>query len=92
MTRHQLEHAVAGATGESLRTIRGLGFAVLAFEPEEPESDGDSLVLDCPFCGHPVPYLGHVGDGSAAMAECDSCDVYFDPLPDEVYLATGALV
>ena len=91
MTRLQVEHAVAGATGESLRTIRGLGFAMLAFRPHEPEPEAAALVLDCPFCGHAVPYPGLVRDGSAAMAECDRCDVYFDPLPDEVYLATCAL-
>ena len=89
MTRHQLERAVAGATGESLRTVRNLGFTVLEIEPAARESEA-ALILDCPFCGRIIPYPGFASDGSPAMAECDACDVYFDAIPDEVYLATGA--
>ena len=88
MTRRQLEHAVAGATGESLRTVRGLGFGVLEFGHDGPDSEVTTLVLDCPFCGRVIPYPGLAGDGSPAMAECDPCDVYFDAIPDELYLAT----
>ena len=43
------------------------------------------LVVDCPFCGRPVPYPGQASDGSDTMAECDRCDVYFGFDPNEVY-------
>jgi hypothetical protein len=82
MTQRQLVRAVAGATGESVRTIRSLGFGVLASRPARAAEDLD-LVLDCPFCGRRVPYPG---DGDA-LAECLRCDVYFDVRPGEVYLA-----
>jgi hypothetical protein len=87
VTRPALERAVAAALGEPIATVRRLGFgpACLAMpgEPEEP-----MLVLDCPFCRAAVAYPGRSRDGSAAMAECEACDVYFDFEPSEVY-ATG---
>ena len=47
-------------------------------------------MLDCPFCGRPVPYPGLAGDGSETMAECDRCDVYFGFDPEEVYVLESA--
>jgi hypothetical protein len=82
MTQRQLVRAVTGATGESVRTIRSLGFGVLVSRPAQAAEDMD-LVLDCAFCGRRVPYPGS-GD---ALAECLRCDVYFDVRPGEVYLA-----
>ena len=76
MTQAQLDFAVAGATGESLRTIHQLGFSVLG---------NPVLVLDCPFCGRAVPYPGRCRDGSVVLAECLHCDVYFDGDEAEVY-------
>jgi hypothetical protein len=40
-------------------------------------------VVDRPFCGRRVWYPAGVG----TPAECLRCDVYFDILPEEVYLA-----
>ena len=88
MTQTQLEHNVARITGEPLRMILQRGFSVMS-SPEELETEDVQLVLDCPFCGCPVPYPGLAGDGSEAMAECDRCDVYFGFDPEEVY-AIGA--
>jgi hypothetical protein len=85
MTQAQLDGAIAGATGESLRTIHHLGFSVLGNEPHDLETDDPVLVLDCPFCGHAVPYPGRGRDGLAALAECLRCDVYFDAEEAEVY-------
>ena len=85
MTQMQLERQVARITGEPLLMIIHLGFSVMSQQPDEVENQDVQLVLDCPFCGRPVPYPGHAGDGSETMAECDSCDVYFCFDPDEVY-------
>jgi hypothetical protein len=84
MTQRQLVQAVAGATGESRRTIRTRGFGVLHAR-SRPATDDLQLVLDCPFCGHRVAFPGTL-DG--AMAECLICDLYFEALPGDVYLAS----
>lgn len=89
MTQSQLECAVAGATGESVTTVHRHGFSLLASRPADLEPEDLRLVLDCPFCGVPVAYPGTTRDGSLALAECDSCDVYFDFAVKEVY-AVGA--
>ena len=83
MTTSEIHRAVAGATGESLRTVRGLGFGLDHDAEREPEDL--CLNLDCPFCGCAVPYPGTAGDGSSALAECLRCDVYFDFAAAEVY-------
>jgi hypothetical protein len=81
----QLNHAVARATGDCLSTIRSLGFIVLPAGSSDLEPEDLDLRLDCPFCGHDVPYPGRTGDGAAALAECARCDVYFDYAAEEVY-------
>ena len=86
MTQRRLNHAVAGATGESLRTIRRLRFSVPVTLPNNPD-DGLRLVVDCPFCRQPVLYVGPVSDGAQSLAECLTCDVYFDHDLDDVYAA-----
>ena len=87
MTQHQLDFAVARATGESPRHVHRLGFSLLAPTPVDPEPEDLRLVLDCPSCGDAVPYPGAAGDGSPALAECPRCDVYFAYDPAEVYAA-----
>lgn len=48
MTQRELNHAVADVTGESLKTIAGMGFSLI--EPLDEDPDGDSsrspLVVD----------------------------------------------
>jgi hypothetical protein len=90
VTRHQLEAAVAGATGESLRTVRSLGFGLLPPRDEAPRDL--ALAVDCPFCGHPAAYPGLVSGGESALAECARCDVYFDFGPADVYTTSRARV
>ena len=53
-------------------------------EPEDIQ-----LVLECPFCGRPVPYPGSAAADFEPMAECERCDVYFGFDTFEVY-ATAA--
>ena len=91
MTQAQLEHAVARSTGESVQTVRHRGFRIQhAIPPASRPADDLCLVVDCPFCGRPVPYPARAGDGSATLAECDRDDVYFEFDPAEVYaLAAG---
>jgi hypothetical protein len=50
----------------------------LQSEPrEEPAAEDLRLVVHCPFCRGQVAYPGRSRDGSALMAECVDCDVYF---------------
>ena len=88
MTRTQLERAVAGATGESLRTVRGRGFGLLAEWPVGPRIDELTLAVDCPFCRHPIALVTGPGD-EPGLAGCDHCDVEFDFEPHEIYVAEG---
>ena len=89
MTQSQLDRSIAALTGEPIRLVKQLGFSLLSAEAEALEPEDLVLVLDCPFCGHPAPYPGPAGDGSATLAECDRCDVSFEYEIDEVYpLAT----
>ena len=70
MTHTQLHRAVASATGDSIRTIRALGFRIV------PDPEG---TVRCPTCGQPVPHPGFARDGTPALAECLGCDSYFEP-------------
>jgi hypothetical protein len=83
MTQQQLDRTVARKTGESLRTIRHLGFSIQAGPPQDLEPEDLHLAVDCSFCGRPC----HLPASPAALAECDACDVDFDYRPDEVYAA-----
>ena len=84
MTRTQLNHQVARITGEPIGNIAALGFSLLRPGGESMESEDIRLVLECPFCGRPVPYPGRGAAGSEPMAECERCDVDFDFLPQDV--------
>jgi hypothetical protein len=90
MTGTQLDRAVAVVTGETVRTIRRLGFGLLADVADDPAPEDLCLQIDCPFCGRAVTYPGPAGDGAAAPAECLACDVSFDFAPEEVYAAAPA--
>ena len=89
MTRTQLNHQVARITGEPIDFITALGFSLLCPGGESMEPEDIRLVLECPFCGRPVPYPGSAAAGSEPMAECERCDVYFGFDVFEVY-ATAA--
>jgi hypothetical protein len=89
MTQAQLDRSIAGLTGESPRTIHRLGFGLEPGASTAREPEDVRLVVDCPFCGRPVPYPGTVRDGSPALAEClePRCDVFFDFATTDVYVA-----
>jgi hypothetical protein len=91
MTRTQVNHLVAARTGESLAVIRRLGFQLQA-EPREEPARELRLALTCPFCRRPVAYPGRSRDGSAALAECEGCDVYFPFEDSEVFPASARQV
>ena len=86
MTSLSIDRTVAQITGESLRRIRRVGFSVFTEEHEDSPSDAVQLVLDCPFCRRPLPYLGLVRLGEPPLAECLICDVEFEFDLDEVYI------
>jgi hypothetical protein len=90
MTQAQLDRAVAATTGESIITVKNLGFSLMSPRRDTAEHDVQ-LALDCPFCDRPVPYPGRTRDGALPMAECARCDVYFDFQPDEVYASASAM-
>jgi hypothetical protein len=84
MTRTQLNHQVARITGEPIENFMALGFSLLRPSGESMDPEDIRLVLECPFCGRPVPYPGSAAAGSEPMAECERCDVYFGFLSHEV--------
>jgi hypothetical protein len=86
MTQAQLDRAVARATGEPLRLIRGLGFGPAPRRPPWPKAEDLALCVLCPFCGRRLPYPGAPG-GAPALGACDRCDVYFDVAPKDVFAA-----
>jgi hypothetical protein len=90
VTQVQLDHAVAMATGETVRAVRHLGFSILEPRPECPDLDDLSLVIDCPFCGGMILYPGLPGDDAPALAACPACDIEFEYAPYEVYTADMA--
>jgi hypothetical protein len=92
-TQRQLDRAVARRTGESLATIRRLGFGPLVAGPDAPDLEPEDLqlALDCPFCGHPVALASGPG-GPPPLAGCDRCDVEFGYDPSEVYPAPAVAV
>ncbi len=101
MTTSTLHRSVARQTGESLSTVRAIGFQPLEDLPLDDEPT--HLALDCPCCGAQVPLTEHGLANLPEFAECYRCDaaygyeyseVYkYDPdasaCPDEIYLAVA---
>ena len=92
MTRDQLNHRIATRTGESLAVIRRLGFQLKPGPREEPAAEDIRLVVHCPFCRGQVPYPGRSRDGSALMADCAECDVYFPFEDRDVFPASSGRI
>jgi hypothetical protein len=90
MTRNQLSHLIATRTGEPLSVINRLGFQIKSEPREGPAAEELRLVVHCPFCREPVPYPGRSRDGSAALAECADCDVYFEFEDRDVFPASAS--
>ena len=90
MTQAQLDRTVARRTGESIQTIRHLGFHAQVGPCKDLEPEDLHLAVDCPFCGKGNKLPSGPG-GLPALAECDRCDVFFDYAPAEVYAAGPAI-
>jgi hypothetical protein len=86
MTQAQLDRSVARSTGESLRTVRSLGFHLQAGRPLDLEPEDLHLAIDCPRCGGPCP-LPCDREDPVAMGECVPCDFLFDYRPSDVRVA-----
>jgi hypothetical protein len=78
MTQRQLESAVADATGESLGLVQDLGFSLISPDRDDLEPEDLVLAVVCPSCRRSVTYPGPTRDGSLPLAECLSCDLYFE--------------
>lgn len=89
MTQSQLDRSVAQTTGESLRTVRSLGFGLQAGPALDPDPEELHLAVSCPRCGaaRELPCDRH---GLAAMGECGPCDLLFDYRPGDVRVAGEA--
>jgi len=85
MTQRELTCQIARITGEPASTVNRLGFSVISDQNDCLEPEDVELMLDCPFCGLPVPFPGLASDGSETLAECDRCDIYFGFDVHEVY-------
>ena len=86
MTRRELTHAVARATGESAHLIRERGFSLIdAGQPCDPESSA-GLGLTCPGCGADVQLVAVGSDPLPEFAECGRCDAVYAWDEDEVDL------
>jgi hypothetical protein len=92
MNRTQLDSTIAARTGESLSVIRRIGFQFQVQPREQPEPEEICLVVFCPFCRQPTDYPGRAGDGSAVLAECDGCDVFFEFEDRDVFPASSKSV
>jgi hypothetical protein len=85
MTQSQLVRAVAGATGESLRTIRGRGFSILPESSRHRAPEDLVLAVMCPFCGRAIA-LTKRPRSAPSLAECGRCDIEFDYQPADVFV------
>ena len=86
MTQAQLNRSVARHTGESLCTVRSLGFHLQSGHPLDPEPEELHLAVECPHCGRRCP-LPFRGDGPPVMGACVPCDLLFDYGPSDVRVA-----
>ena len=91
MTQQVLNQAISRSTGETVRTIRRVGFALANSPKSALEPEDLCLAIDCPFCGHACHLMADA-QGLPAVAECDPCDVYFGYEPEEVYAASSSRV
>ena len=89
MSRHRLHAQIARATGESLRTIRELGFSLLKLVVPLPDPPAQ-LCLACPGCGSDVPLSADEGR-LPEWAECEQCDIAYPYHDEEVFLPEAEL-
>jgi hypothetical protein len=86
MKRSQLHAAVAHATGESLGTIKRIGFCDAADHRHDHSESSDPLkVVDCPCCGGTIVLTWSRFDKLPEFAECRRCETIVDYHPWEIY-------
>lgn len=89
MAHHRFYERVARATGESLRTVRALGFSLLTLDVPLAQT-APRLCLACPGCGSDV----QLSDDDGALpewAECAQCDIAYPFRDEEVFLPEAEL-
>ena len=89
MTQAQLDHEVAGATGEPIRTVTCMGLSVVPDDQANHEPEPLYLVINCPHCHEAALFPGQLDDGSYPMAECPGCDALFVFDIQDVYVAAS---
>jgi hypothetical protein len=88
MTQSQLNLAVASRTGESLATVRSIGFSTLKALRARLEPDDIALRLECPFCRAPID----LARARSSLAACDACDTEFEYDEREVFVGVSRSV
>lgn len=67
----------------ALDDFRAVAFRSATQDPSTAEGAGSVAdrdpFLNCPHCGEPVAHPGLCRGARTAMAECERCDVLFDP-------------
>ena len=89
MTRSQMNAAVVEATGESLSTVRGMGFSLDRQRKPRRSPQSEALpVIDCPGCGGVVVLAWSSAEELPEFAECRRCETAFGYYDREVYDAS----
>lgn len=86
MIRSLLHAAVARATGETLATVKRLGFHFnRRARPDKPTTDDPLAAIDCPCCGGSVVVAWNRREDLPEFADCRTCDIAVPYSPSEVY-------
>jgi hypothetical protein len=83
-----LHAAIARITGDSLATIKRLGFVQKRRRlSASPDTDDPLAVIDCPCCGGTVVLAWNRTDPLPEFADCRRCETVFPYSDTEVYEA-----
>ncbi len=86
MRQTEIDRAVARATGESRRTVAGIGFGLWEPEPDAEEVETQlHVVLNCPACGRLVRLTPEQFHDPDHDVECERCDVAYPWQPEELF-------
>ena len=87
MTRRRLHEQVATATGESIDTVRRIGFQLLTGSVERNDEESDWLWIECSGCKRNLLLSSTGFDDLPEFADCERCDAVFDYQFDELFSA-----